>query len=60
MGIKNKISDGYKYYLTLTVVDWVDVFTRPRYRHVVPDSRAFEKCAHNINKDLRYRTARKV
>ena len=38
MGIKNKTSDEYKYYLTLTVVDWVDVFTRSRYRHVVLDS----------------------
>jgi putative transposase len=27
MGIKNKISEGYIYFLTLTVVDWVDVFT---------------------------------
>jgi len=38
MGKKNKITDGYKYYLTLTVVDWVDIFTRPRYRHIIVES----------------------
>jgi putative transposase len=38
MGIKNKISEGYIYFLTLTVVDWVDVFTRPVYRHILIDS----------------------
>jgi putative transposase len=38
MGIKNKISEGHIYFLTLTVVDWVDVFTRPVYRHILIDS----------------------
>jgi putative transposase len=38
MGIKNKISEGYICFLTLTVVDWVDVFTRPVYRHILIDS----------------------
>jgi putative transposase len=38
MGVKNKISEGYIYFLTLTVVDWVDVFTRPVYRHILIDS----------------------
>jgi REP element-mobilizing transposase RayT len=38
MGIKNKISEGYVYFLTLTVVDWVDVFTRPAYKHIIIDS----------------------
>ena len=38
MGIKNKISEGYLYFLTLTVTDWVDVFTRPVYRHILLDS----------------------
>ncbi|GGK64597.1 hypothetical protein GCM10011405_10710 [Rufibacter glacialis] len=41
MGIKNKIHEGYLYYLTLTVVDWVDVFTRPVYRHIIIDSLKF-------------------
>jgi len=35
MGIKNKISEGYAYFLTMTVVNWVDVFTRPVYRHII-------------------------
>ena len=26
------------YFITLTVVDWVDVFTRPIYKHIVIDS----------------------
>ncbi|HEV7349305.1 transposase [Telluribacter sp.] len=26
------------YFLTMTVVDWVDVFSRPTYRHIVVDS----------------------
>ncbi|MDE5423150.1 transposase [Ancylomarina sp. DW003] len=38
MGIRNKISEGYCYFLTLTVVDWVDVFTRPNYKHIIVDS----------------------
>lgn len=27
MGIKNRIYPGYLYFLTLTVVDWVDLFS---------------------------------
>lgn len=38
MGIKNKITQGYVYFLTLTVVDWVDIFTRPVYKHILIDS----------------------
>ena len=26
------------YFVTTTVVDWVDIFTRPRYKHIVIDS----------------------
>jgi len=25
MGIRNKISPGYAYYITLTVVEWIDI-----------------------------------
>lgn len=49
MGIKNKISRGYIYFLTLTVIDWVDVFTRPEYKHIVIDS--LDYC--QINKGLK-------
>jgi putative transposase len=38
MGLKNRISPGYLYFLTLTVVDWVDVFTRPAYKHILLDA----------------------
>jgi len=38
MGLKNRIYEGYLYYLTLTVVDWVDVFTRPGYRPIIVDA----------------------
>lgn len=38
MGIRNKISPGYVYFLTLTIVDWVDIFTRPVYKHLIVDS----------------------
>ena len=29
------------YFLTLTVVDWVDIFTRPAYRHIFTDAQNF-------------------
>ena len=38
MGQKNQIIAEGIYFLTLTVEDWVDVFTRPAYRHILIDS----------------------
>ena len=38
MGINNKISHGYAYYLTLTIEEWIDVFSRPVYKHIIVDS----------------------
>ena len=38
MGIKNKIVPGSTYYLTLTIVEWVDIFSRPGYKHLTIDS----------------------
>jgi len=38
MGIKNKITSGNVYYLTLTIVEWVDIFSRPVYKHLIVDS----------------------
>ncbi len=38
MGIKNKISVGCTYFLTMTVVNWIDVFTRPVYKHIIVDA----------------------
>ena len=45
MSIKNKITEDYKYFVTLTVVDWVDIFTRPIYRHII--LYALEYCQKN-------------
>jgi putative transposase len=38
------------YYLTLTIVDWVDVFTRPAYRHIIVD--ALKYCQKNKGLEL--------
>ena len=43
MGQKNKIFDEYKYFLTLTVVNWIDVFTRPIYKHIIVESLKFSQ-----------------
>ena len=36
----NRIQDEV-YFVTTTVVDWVDIFTRPRYKHIIVDSLAY-------------------
>jgi putative transposase len=41
MGIRNIISPGYAYFLTLTIVDWIDIFSRPVYKHLLVDSLNF-------------------
>lgn len=38
MGIKNPVYRGYLYFVTSTVTDWLDVFTRPEYKHILLDS----------------------
>jgi len=38
MGIRNRITSGNIYFLTLTIVEWVDIFSRPIYRHAMVDS----------------------
>lgn len=37
MDIANRVL-GDLYYVTSTVVDWVDIFTRPKYKHIIVDS----------------------
>ena len=37
MDIKNRIT-GEVYFVTDTVVDWMDIFTRPIYRHIIIES----------------------
>ena len=41
MGQKNLVSIDGVYFLTLTVVDWVDIFTRKIYKDLVVDSLRF-------------------
>ncbi|RYE89313.1 MAG: transposase [Cytophagaceae bacterium] len=38
MSLKNRLFPDEIYFLTMTVVDWVDVFTRPAYRHIIVDA----------------------
>jgi len=38
MGVRDKISPGYVHFITITIVEWLDLFTRPVYRHIVIDS----------------------
>ena len=35
MSIKNKIESNSIYFLTMTVMDWVDIFTREDYRQII-------------------------
>lgn len=37
MNLANRILDEL-YFITITVVDWVDIFTRPKYKHIILDS----------------------
>jgi REP element-mobilizing transposase RayT len=41
MGIRNKIAPDNAYFVTLTIVEWIDIFTRPAYRHIIVDSLNF-------------------
>lgn len=37
MNIANRVLDEL-YFITTTVVDWVDIFTHPKYKHILLDS----------------------
>lgn len=41
MGLKNKIVPGNLYFLTMTVVDWIDVFSRLNHKLTIVDSLKF-------------------
>ncbi len=41
MGFRNRIEEGKMYFLTLTVVDWVDVFTRPNHKLTIVEALKF-------------------
>ncbi len=37
----NSIQNGIKgevFFVTTTVIDWIDIFTRPHYKHIIIDS----------------------
>ena len=38
MWIRNKISPDNVYFIIITIVDWLDIFTRPVYKHIIVDS----------------------
>ena len=38
MGIRNKITEGNIYFLTMTNINWIDIFTKPVYKHIIVDS----------------------
>ena len=40
MDIQYRIT-GEVYFVTDTVVDWVDIFSRPRYKHIILESLQF-------------------
>ena len=62
MDIQHRIN-GEVYFVTDTVVDWVDIFTRPIYKHIVIESlqycqeplccRTIASCGNNI-KSIQY------
>jgi putative transposase len=41
MGLKNRIAPDGLYFLTMTIVDWVDIFTRPVYKHIIVEALKF-------------------
>jgi hypothetical protein len=50
-GDRYKIADQEQtYFLTLTVIDWVDIFTRKDYKLIIVDSLNYEKRLVTITK----------
>ncbi len=50
MGLNNPIENDKTYFLTLTVVDWIDVFTRPEHKTTIVDSLRY--CQQNKGLEL--------
>lgn len=41
------------YFITTMVVDWVDIFTRPKYKHIILESLAYcQQSDNHTYKDL--------
>ncbi len=43
-----RIYEGNLHFITCTVIDWIDVFTRPRYAEIIVDSLAFCQAAKGL------------
>ena len=37
------------YFITTTVVNWIDIFTRPKYKHIVLESPCRRICSNKTN-----------
>ena len=48
MEFKNRIN-GEVCFVTDTVVDWVDIFSRPIYRHIITNSLFKSTCLENTH-----------
>lgn len=48
MNTANRVLDEL-YFVTSTVVDWIDIFTRPKYKHIILESLVYcqgNQCWH--------------
>ena len=50
MDTTNRVLDEL-YFVTSTVVDWIDIFTRPKYKHIILESIAY--CLLSSKKRIR-------
>lgn len=41
----NNNNNNFPYFITLTIIDWVDLLTRPQYKHTIVD--ALNYCSNN-------------
>lgn len=48
MDIKNKLTSDI-YFVTMTVTNWIDVFTRPVYKHIIIDSLNYCSAKKGLN-----------
>nr|DAJ11906.1 MAG TPA: hypothetical protein [Caudoviricetes sp.] len=52
MNTANRVLDEL-YFITTMVVDWVDIFTRPKYKHIILESLAYcQQSDNHTYKDL--------
>jgi REP element-mobilizing transposase RayT len=49
MGFKYTITSSEKYFLTLTVIDWIDVFTRKELCEIITDSLKYCQLNKGLN-----------